>query len=421
MFNLKLAFLAVLLIIGCVVVHAQQDNSNEAAVFAAGKYVDEVPQTKYDEAVEAESEESEIESEVESVAEPEEDDVKAVDEVEKELRSNINSNKKHTTTTTTTGKKGSKGTTTTTTGKKGSTTTTTTGKKGSTTTTTTGKKASTTTTSTTGKKASTTTTSTTGKKASSTTGSSSSSSDLCAVTSTDSEPLQLLVPLYVYPGSDWDTVATAAAKVGVIAIINPNSGPDTAPDSSYTTYMKKLNTAGVIQVGYVYTSFGERVLADAKADIDTYASKYSYLSGIFFDEVSGAAADVTFYTELYNYVLSKGWSQVILNPGTQPTSAYSAISSNIVVFEDQGSLFSGTSFDSWVTCAPTSAAKSGYKYKFSAIAHTTASSSAPAIIASMAKKGMGLVYTTDGAGGCCTYNTLVSYFASETTSVVSLN
>jgi hypothetical protein len=34
---------------------------------------------------------------------------------------------------------------------------------------------------------------------------------------------------------------------------------------------------------------------------------------------------------------------------------------------------------------------------------------------------MGLVYVTDGASGCCTYNTLASYFSSEASAVAALN
>jgi len=182
----------------------------------------------------------------------------------------------------------------------------------------------------------------------------------------------LLVPLYVYPGSAWDSVASGASKVGTIAIINPNSGPASAPDSSYNTYMTKLKNAGVEMIGYVYTSYGARSIADVKKDIDTYASKYPLLTGIFFDEVSDSASQVAFYTQAYNYVMQKGYSHSILNPGVQPAEAYVDISTSIVIFEEAASKLSSKSFSSFVTCASSSAEKSSYKYKFAAIAHTSA-------------------------------------------------
>jgi len=257
---------------------------------------------------------------------------------------------------------------------------------------------------------------------SSTTGSSTSSVGLCDLVPTTSEPLKILVPLYVYPGSDWDTVASAASEVEIIAIINPNSGPDpSGPDSSYVTYMSQLASAGVQMIGYVYTSYGERAISDVEADIDTYTSLYTGITGIFFDEGSPDASEIAFYTQAYNYVMSKGLVHSIINPGVQPDEGYLAITTSIVIFEDQGALASTISYSSWVTCASDSTEKSGYKYKFSGIGHTTAEADASGIISTFESQGIGMIYVTDGAAGCCTYNTLTSYFATEASTVASVN
>jgi len=232
-----------------------------------------------------------------------------------------------------------------------------------------------------------------------------------------------LVPLYVYPGSAWDAVVTAASTgVKIIAIINPNSGPDPAgPDSSYNTYMTKLTNAGVDMVGYVHTTYGERSSADVYADIDTYASKYPGLKGIFIDEAAATASEISYYSGVYSHIIAKsGYSNVILNPGTQPDQGYLAVSTNIVIFEDVYTNLKNN-FASWVTCAPTSSQKAGYKYKFSGIAYGASSGSMSSILSTMMNSGMGLVYVTDVAGGCCTYNTLSTYFASEATTVKAMN
>jgi len=226
----------------------------------------------------------------------------------------------------------------------------------------------------------------------------------------------------VYPGAAWDSLIAAASKVKIVAIINPNSGPLPTVDSSYSTYMTKLANAGIEIVGYVHTTYGDRALADVQADIDTYATKYPLVKGIFLDEASNLASQLTYYTQVYNYVMSKsGYAHSILNPGVQPDAGYLNIATNIVIFENYGTSIASTSYDSWVTCAPNAAAKAGYKYKFSGIAHTVASASAASYIQTLINKGMGMVYITDGEGGCCTYNTLVSYFATEASSVASLN
>lgn len=257
----------------------------------------------------------------------------------------------------------------------------------------------------------------------STSGSTSGSTDLCAVTATSSEPLKILVPLYSYPGSDWDNVASAAsAGAQIIAIINPSSGPiSSGPDSTWTTYMNKLTAAGVDMVGYVHTSYGARASSDVTGDVDVYASMYPGLKGIFLDEVSADASEISYYQTVYSHISGiSGYANTILNPGTQPDEGYLAVSTSIVIFESPASSLS-SNFDSWVTCASSASEKSGYKYHFAGIAYGASSSEMSSVLSTMEAAGMGLVYVTDGASGCCTYNTLASYFSSEASAVAALN
>jgi len=232
-----------------------------------------------------------------------------------------------------------------------------------------------------------------------------------------------LVPLYVYPGSAWDDVISAASSgVKIIAIINPNSGPDTSgPDSTTSTYMQKMTTAGVDMIGYVHTSYGARASSDVTGDIDVYASLYPGLQGIFLDEVSADASEISYYQQVYTHINGiSGYSNTILNPGTQPDQGYLAVSTSIVIFENTASALN-SDFASWVTCAPSSSEQSGYKYHFAGIAYGASSSQMSSVLSTMESAGMGLVYVTDGAAGCCTYNTLSSYFTSEASAVAALN
>jgi hypothetical protein len=186
--------------------------------------------------------------------------------------------------------------------------------------------------------------------------------------------------------------------------------------------MTKLKNAGVEQVGYVYTSYGARDLAAVKADIDTYASKYPLVTGIFLDEAANDASKISFYTQVYNHIMSKpGYKHAILNPGVAPDQGYLAISTNIMVYENYASSLSGTSLSNWIKCAPNASQKSGYKYHFSGIAHTASASTQASFVQGLATKGMGYVYVTDGAGGCCTYNSLTSYFSQMVDAVAAIN
>jgi hypothetical protein len=226
----------------------------------------------------------------------------------------------------------------------------------------------------------------------------------------------------VYPGAAWDALIAAAGKVKILAIINPNSGPLATVDSTYATYMTKLKNAGVEMVGYVYTSYGTRDVNAVKADIDTYVSKYPLITGIFLDEAANDASKIPFYTQVYNHVMSKpGYSETILNPGVQPDQGYLAISTNIMIYENYASSLSTASFSNWVKCASNTAQKAGYKYKFSGIVHTATASNQASYISTLSNMGFGYIYITDGAGGCCTYNSLTSYFAQMASAVEALN
>jgi len=186
--------------------------------------------------------------------------------------------------------------------------------------------------------------------------------------------------------------------------------------------MTKLKNAGIDIVGYVYTGYGTRDASVVMADIDTYATKYPLVTGIFFDEGANDASELPYYTQLYNHVKTKsGYVHSILNPGVVPDQGYVAISSNIVIYENYATSLTSASYSSWVQCAPTSAQKAGYKYHFSGIVHTAAASIQASVVSTLVSKGMGLVYVTDGAGGCCTYNSLTTYFAQLADAVAAVN
>jgi len=229
-----------------------------------------------------------------------------------------------------------------------------------------------------------------------------------------SAPVKLMVPLYTYPGASWDSVAAGAATTQTVAIINPNSGPGTGPDSSYNTYMAKLHAAGVEMIGYVHTSYGARAIADVKADIDQYAAEFPLVVGIFLDEAAATADQVPYYSQLYTYIMNlPGYKYDVINPGTVPTQGYLAVSTQIVSFEDTAAKFAASANPSWASCSN--------KDHFSVIAYAASSTSTmqSALATAKSKGYYGWVYVTDGAAGGSTYNSLATYYASQAAYVAS--
>lgn len=186
---------------------------------------------------------------------------------------------------------------------------------------------------------------------------------IAAVGTAAAGDLNILLPLYSYPNwyagaaaYEWDDVATAAAQVGITAIINPNSGPNGGPpNSDYIRGMSDLSVAGVKMVGYVSTAYGNtalRPLADVKFDIDLYEQHFSShgLSGIFLDEASTSPAKLAYYSELYTYIKSKPHlGTVITNPGTNiPESFIAAPTADTAVVFENTSGWAGYTPDSFL-------------------------------------------------------------------------
>ncbi|KAF8146090.1 Spherulation-specific family 4 [Mycena galopus ATCC 62051] len=159
----------------------------------------------------------------------------------------------------------------------------------------------------------------------------------------------IIVPLYSYPETTatWEPLETAISSypnVQFYVIVNPDSGPGdpgSQPDTNYQAGVTALRThANVLLVGYVYTSYGDRSLADVEQDIDTYAGwKTAYsLAGIFFDETQPGLTST--YTAYAAAARSAAWpgrttGYVIFNPGEDiGSSNYYSIADQIVTFED---------------------------------------------------------------------------------------
>lgn len=149
----------------------------------------------------------------------------------------------------------------------------------------------------------------------------------------------IMIPLYTYPGSTWDTVIAAKnahPSVPIVAIINPDNGPGGAKDSNYASGIQNLRAAGVKVIGYVYTQYGGRSASSINADVDTYKAWYPQLEGIFYDEMNNSPGDETYYRNLSNYAKSVGLSFTVGNPGTDTSSSYVGTMDNLIIYETGG-------------------------------------------------------------------------------------
>ena len=197
----------------------------------------------------------------------------------------------------------------------------------------------------------------------------------------------MAVPAYFYPGPFWTQMDQAGSTLR-LAVMNPNSGPGSAPDPNYVSAVRAAQAAGTTIVGYVYTDWGARSLSAVEADVNAYYRWYG-VNGIFFDQASTSCAYSSYYAALNAFVKAKGGTaRTILNPGTQTSQCYVADADILLTFEGTYSQYvSSYSAPRWVTSYSPS--------HFWHIVYGTPTASAMAQVVQLSRQhGAGYVYVT---------------------------
>jgi Spherulation-specific family 4 len=245
--------------------------------------------------------------------------------------------------------------------------------------------------------------------------------------------LQILLPLYIYPNwydkknYIWQQAIAAAKQVPIVAIINPNNGPDRAPpNTDYQQGIRDLHQAGIKAIGYVPTNYAKRDLQAVKADIDLYI-KYFDIEGIFIDEATSKPDKVGYYQQIYQYVKSHSTPDsyhqpsylTIINPGVTVDEGYlsQAVADTIVVFENNR--------QSWTKYRPPTYFKKYAAQHFAALIHTTANKKLmKSTLDRVAKSQFGYVYITNDSTETADRNpwdTLPTYWQAEVNYIQQLN
>ncbi|MCC0178664.1 spherulation-specific family 4 protein [Waterburya agarophytonicola K14] len=248
----------------------------------------------------------------------------------------------------------------------------------------------------------------------------------CQSPATTRNPPKILLPLYIYPNwyepenYSWSKVISAANQVPIIAIINPNNGPDGgSPNDDYQKGLEDLKQADIPILGYVYTKYGDRPIIEVKQDIDLYATYYD-LDGIFLDESASSAKQVDYYRDIYQYIKQKaGLDRVVINPGTHTDEQYSIApaTDTAVIFENYP--------QPWLEYRPQDYTTKYDRDRFASLIHSVAD------VATMKKyidlameRNIGYIYITDDSPNNSDgdpWNSLPSYWQEEVDYLQSLS
>ncbi|MES4891090.1 spherulation-specific family 4 protein [Streptomyces sp. NPDC096012] len=146
--------------------------------------------------------------------------------------------------------------------------------------------------------------------------------------------MSLLIPLYVHPAEDpgaWHRLISAAARTYAV-VLNPASGPGTAPDPAFTAAARALRAAGARVLGYVDTDYGVRERAEIAEDVRRHQEWYA-TDGFFLDRVTATAAGLPACRRLVRELRRLGAGTVVLNPGAHPDPGYGRLADLTVTFE----------------------------------------------------------------------------------------
>ena len=222
--------------------------------------------------------------------------------------------------------------------------------------------------------------------------------------------IRMAVPAYFAPGPEWQRVIAAAPTVGMV-IINPASGPGASTDPQYAQVIAQARAAGIIVLGYVSTSYGQRPEADVIADINSYYNLYS-LSGIYLAE-GPMEADCVPLEAQYHRVADAAHARnaQYLAIGTHYCPTYISFSDLMVEFAMSWSDYQSYVVPSWMP--------SGSPERFCHFISGVPTADAGAAISRAIANGAGWVFATDQSEPN-PWGQLPAYFDAELQAIRSL-
>jgi hypothetical protein len=102
----------------------------------------------------------------------------------------------------------------------------------------------------------------------------------------------------------------------MIVIINPNNGYVEKEEANFAQAIERLSENGLIAIGYLHTSYGNRPLEESLQNAERWSKLYKKygISGIFVDEVNCSNKE---YYETLAKKIKEEFSLVVANPGVR--------------------------------------------------------------------------------------------------------
>lgn len=140
--------------------------------------------------------------------------------------------------------------------------------------------------------------------------------------------------MYMSAGCTWSEliqVKELYPTLTIVAVVNPHSGVG-ARNTTYASWVARLQAAGIVVLGYSDTLYESAPLAQVEANISDYANWY-HVNGVFFDAMSTEPGGEGYYETLSRFARSLGLNYTEANPGTSTLSSYLTTVDNVMTYE----------------------------------------------------------------------------------------
>lgn len=223
-------------------------------------------------------------------------------------------------------------------------------------------------------------------------GSAAAPASAAAVAATPPSPAacpDVIVPMYGDLIKMWSDL-TAAPPAGTIAIANLGNGPGPSRNPRMVEMFAAARAAGVRVIGYVYTRFGARRIAQVRRDIDRWQRWYP-VDGIFVDNVSPGRRDenLGYFTAVSAHIRTYDEHLIVMNGWV--TREYMRLANVVIPFE-------GSYGDFWSFRAPSWAAAVSAKRFASIVYGVPGQAAMRAVLEEAQRRRLGTVYVTDAPG-----------------------
>ena len=220
-------------------------------------------------------------------------------------------------------------------------------------------------------------------------------------------PVSSFVPAFFEP-PEWSQ-AVVDGRAPAVMILNPASGPGTAPDPALRRAVREATDAGSRVIGYIGTNYAQRPAAQVRSEVRDYRDWY-HVRGIFLDQTpTQGSRQIGYYRDLGRYIHQDiPGADIWINPGAVPDRSYLSVANVVMIFEGSYASYQRLILPGWVDRYPPG--------RFAHTIYAAPAAAVPSAVRLARERNAGYLFLTPDAGSN-PYGALPAYWPQERAAV----